>query len=131
MDSLRQDVRYAIRRLLQSPGFTLVAVCTLALGIGAREIGIRMALGAQERSVLGLVVRQALLLAAAGVGLGVMLTLGLSRSLVSNMLFSTSPHDATTFVSVAALLGVVTLVASYIPARRATRVDPIVALHAE
>jgi putative ABC transport system permease protein len=72
-----------------------------------------------------------LLLAAAGVGIGVMLALGLSRSLVSNMLFSTSPHDAATFVSVAALLGAVSLVASYIPARRATRVDPIVALRTQ
>ena len=82
-----------------------------------------MALGAQARAVLGLVVRQALLLAAAGVGIGVILALGLSRSLVSKMLFSTSPHDAATFVSVAALLGTVALVASYIPARRATRMD--------
>jgi ABC-type antimicrobial peptide transport system permease subunit len=96
-----------------------------------REIGIRMALGAQERTVRGLVVRQAMALAAAGVGIGVVLALWLSRSLVSKMLYSTSPHDAATFVSVAALLGGVAFLASYIPARRATRVDPIVALRAE
>ena len=109
----------------------IFGVLSYAVAQRTREIGIRMALGAQERTVLGLVVRQALLLAAAGVGIGVILALGLSRSLVSKMLFSTSPHDAATFVSVAALLGAVALVASYIPARRATRVDPIVALRAE
>jgi putative ABC transport system permease protein len=109
----------------------IFGVLSYAVAQRTREIGIRMALGAQGRTVLGLVVRQALLLAAAGVGIGVILALGLSRSLVSKMLFSTSPHDAATFVSVAALLGAVALVASYIPARRATRVDPIVALRAE
>ena len=109
----------------------IFGVLSYAVAQRTREIGIRMALGAQERTVLGLVVRQALLLAAAGVGIGVILALGLSRSLVSKMLFSTSPHDAATFVTVAALLGAVALVASYIPARRATRVDPIVALRSE
>jgi putative ABC transport system permease protein len=121
--------------------FAAVALILAAIGIfgvlsyavaqRTREIGIRMALGAQGRTVLGLVVRQALLLAAAGVGIGVVLALGLSRTLVSKMLFSTSPHDTGTFVSVAVLLGMVALAASYIPARRATRVDPIVALRAE
>jgi putative ABC transport system permease protein len=109
----------------------IFGVLSYAVAQRTREIGIRMALGAQGRTVLGLVVRQALLLAVAGVGIGVILALGLSRSLVSKMLFSTSPHDGATFVSVAALLGAVALVASYIPARRATRVDPIVALRAE
>jgi ABC-type antimicrobial peptide transport system permease subunit len=70
-------------------------------------------------------------LAATGVVIGVILALALSRSLVSKMLFGTSPHDALTFTSVAAILGAVALLASYIPARRATRVDPIVALRSE
>jgi putative ABC transport system permease protein len=121
--------------------FAAVALVLAAIGIfgvlsygvaqRTREIGIRMALGAQERTVLGLVVRQAMLLAGAGVAAGVVLALGLSRALVAKMLFSTSPHDATTFVTVAIVLAAVALVASYIPARRATRVDPIVALRAE
>ena len=69
----------------------IFGVLSYAVAQRTREIGIRMALGAQERTVLGLVVRQALLLAAAGVGIGMILALGLSRSLVSKMLFSTSP----------------------------------------
>jgi putative ABC transport system permease protein len=109
----------------------IFGVLSYAVAQRTREIGIRMALGAQERTVLGLVVRQAMALAAAGVAIGVILALALSRSLVSKMLFSTSPHDALTFVSVAAILGTVALAASYIPARRATRVDPIVALRSE
>jgi putative ABC transport system permease protein len=119
----------AVALLLAAIG--IFGVLSYAVAQRTREIGIRMALGAQERTVRGLVVRQAMALAAAGVGIGVILALWLSRSLVSKMLFSTSPHDAATFVSVAALLGAVAFLASYIPARRATRVDPIVALRAE
>ena len=121
--------------------FAGVALLLAAIGIfgvlsyavvqRTREIGIRMALGAQSRSVLGLVVRQAMLLAAIGVSIGIMLAWWLSQSLVSKMLFSTSPHDVSTYVVVAAVLGAVALLASYIPARRATRVDPIVALRAQ
>ena len=110
---LCQLPRKVLRRfdLLLSSGFgtqlvrhvtmdSLLGVLSYAVAQRTREIGIRMALGAQARAVLGLVVRRALLLAAAGVGIGVILALGLSRSLVSKMLFSTSPHDAATFVSV-------------------------------
>src|SRR6185436_15993575 len=96
-----------------------------------REIGIRMALGAQAGAVLGLVVRQAMMLASAGLLAGLAAALLLSRSLVQTLLFSTSPHDAGTFAAVAVLLTGVALAASYIPARRATRVDPVVALRAE
>jgi putative ABC transport system permease protein len=121
--------------------FAGVALLLAAIGIfgvlsfaviqRTREIGIRMALGAQRRSVLGLVVRQAMLLAVIGVAIGIMLAWWLSQSLVSRMLFSTSPHDVGTYAAVAAILGAVALLASYFPARRATRVDPIVALRAE
>jgi putative ABC transport system permease protein len=109
----------------------IFGVLSYAVAQRTREIGIRMALGAQGRAVRGLVVRQAMALAVTGVGAGTLLALWLSNSLVSKMLFNTSPHDASTYVAVAAVLALVALVASYLPARRATRVDPIVALRAE
>src|SRR5262249_25983517 len=95
-----------------------------------REIGIRMALGAQERVVVGLVVRQALLLIVAGLASGTVAALFLSRTM-RTMLFGVDPTDPATFATVAGVLGSVALLASYVPARRATRVDPIVALRAE
>lgn len=109
----------------------IFGVLSYAVAQRTREIGIRMALGAQGRTVRGLVVRQAMVLAFIGVALGTILALWLSRSLVAKMLFNTSPHDAGTYIAVATVLTVVALVASYVPARRATRVDPIVALRAE
>jgi len=120
--------------------FAAVALVLAAIGIfgvlsyavsqRTREIGIRMALGAQERTVITLVVRQAMLLVGTGVLAGTVLALYLSQTM-SKMLFSVRPTDPTTFVSVAAVLAGVALFASYLPARRATRVDPIVALRAE
>ncbi len=94
------------------------------------EIGIRMALGAQPRSVLGLVVRQAVVLVGAGVGVGVLAALAVSRILVS-LLVGVTSYDPLTFASVSALMVAVALVACYIPARRATKVDPMVALRYE
>jgi putative ABC transport system permease protein len=108
----------------------IFGVLSYAVSQRTREIGIRMALGAQEGSVIGLIVRQAMLLVASGVIAGTVLALVLSRT-ISKMLFSITPTDPVTFASVAALLAGVALVASYLPARRATRVDPIVALRAE
>jgi len=95
-----------------------------------REIGIRLALGAQERNVLRLVVRQGLVLAAVGAALGVALALAATRYL-SSMLFHVPPNDPATIVAVTTLLALVALAACYIPARRATRVDPMVALRYE
>jgi putative ABC transport system permease protein len=95
-----------------------------------QEIGIRMALGARPFNVLGLVVGHAFRLALAGVTVGVALALGLTRYLAT-LLYGVSTRDAWTFCSVAFLLIAVALLASYIPARRATRVDPMNALRCE
>ena len=95
-----------------------------------REIGIRVALGAQRSDVMRMVLRQGIRATLAGVGIGVAAALGLTR-LLSSLLYGVTPGDWLTFLSVAMLLLVVALVACWIPARRAMRVDPIVALRYE
>jgi len=95
-----------------------------------REIGIRMALGAERQTVTGLVVRQALGLAGLGVVLGLAFALGLLR-IAASLLYGVSATDLRTFVGGALLLTALALVASYLPARRASRVDPTVALRIE
>jgi ABC-type antimicrobial peptide transport system permease subunit len=95
-----------------------------------REIGIRMALGAQERDVLRLVVKQGLALAVVGAMVGIGVALGVTRYLTS-MLYGVHANDPVTIGAVAVLLALVALAACYIPARRATRVDPMVALRYE
>jgi len=92
-----------------------------------REIGIRMAMGAEPGSVRGLVMKQGAVLAGSGLGLGVLGALGLSRFL-SSQLYEVGATDLRTFVAVPVVLGAVALLACYIPARRATRVDPVEAL---
>jgi len=94
------------------------------------EIGIRMALGAPRHSVLGLVVHQAVMLVGAGVGAGVLAALAVSRILVT-FLVGVPSYDLLTYLSVSALMLAVALVACYVPARRASRVDPMVALRYE
>src|SRR5262245_17584942 len=95
-----------------------------------RELGIRMALGASEGDVLRLVVRQGLRLTTMGVVIGLVASFAVSR-LVATMLFEVSPTDVVTFVAVPLMLAFAALTASYIPARRATRIDPMVALRDE
>jgi putative ABC transport system permease protein len=104
----------------------------LAYGVSRRtqEIGIRMALGAQTRDVLRLIGREGLVLALIGIGVGLVGALALTR-LMSSLLFGVSPTDATTFAVVPVLLAAVALAASYLPARRAARVDPTVSLRYE
>jgi putative ABC transport system permease protein len=95
-----------------------------------RELGIRMALGAERADVLRMVARDGLTLACAGVALGIVAALGLTQFL-SSMLFSVRPADPLTFAGVSILLVAVALFSSYIPARQATKVDPMVALRYE
>src|SRR5215472_17018814 len=94
-----------------------------------REIGIRMAMGAERRDVLGLVVGQGLKLAGAGVALGILVALGLTRltGQLSSLLFGVSAYDPLTYGGVTLILVIVAFLACYIPARRATRVDPLIA----
>jgi putative ABC transport system permease protein len=95
-----------------------------------REIGIRIALGAQRRELLGLLLRQGMLLVACGVIAGVTASLALTRFLAT-MLFAVQPTDLLTFSSVVLLLVAVSAAACFLPARRAMRVDPLVALRHE
>ena len=133
---------------LASPRFTTVvlsgfaAVTLLLAAIGlygviaynvaqrTREVGIRMALGAQQRDVLGLVLRRGLVLTSTGVAIGVATAMA-SGQLLRGLLFGIGPTDSATLVGVSFLLTTVAMIATYLPARRAARVDPLVALRYE
>jgi ABC-type antimicrobial peptide transport system permease subunit len=95
-----------------------------------REIGIRMALGADPGTVLRLVLQQGIVLAIVGAGVGIGVAVGVMRYLAS-MLYDVRANDPFTMIAVAVLLTVVALAACYLPARRAMRVDPMVALRYE
>jgi len=108
----------------------LYGVMSYAVSWRTHEIGIRMALGAQQTNVLALVVRQGMTMALLGLAIGLVGALALSR-LLRGLLFGVSPTDPTTFAGVSILLLLVSMLACLIPARRATQVDPIIALRAE
>jgi ABC-type antimicrobial peptide transport system permease subunit len=95
-----------------------------------REIGIRIALGATSRNIAALLVRDGLLTAAAGLAIGLLLSLGCGQ-LVSGLLYQVSPFDPATIALAAAALAAATLLATYLPARRATRIAPLEALRTE
>ena len=146
------DIRYSLRMLWKNPGFATVVVLTLALGIGAnaaifaltdkvllqtlpvarrtREIGIRVALGAQRRDVFKLIMVRGMIVVLIGIALGIGASLALSRVL-ETLLFGVKATNVLTMIAASAGLLVIALVACYLPARRATRVDPLVALRYE
>ena len=94
------------------------------------DIGVRMALGAEPRAVLGMVLGSALRMALLGTAIGAAVGFAVTR-VMRDMLFGVSAADPMTFAAVALLLGAVTTLASYVPARRATKIDPMDALHCE
>jgi putative ABC transport system permease protein len=120
--------------------FAAVAMVLAAIGIygviaysvtqRTREIGIRMALGAQKTQMLGMVLRQSMLLVAIGVAIGFLVALAATR-VMSTLLYGVSANDISIHAVVIALLSAAAFLASYIPARRAMKVDPMVALRYE
>jgi putative ABC transport system permease protein len=108
----------------------IYGVTSFAVSQRTREIGVRMALGAQQRSVLSLVVRQGMIPVLAGLVVGLLAAFAATR-VMQNLLFEVQPTDPTTFAAITVLLGAVALAASVIPAWRAARVDPVEALRSE
>jgi putative ABC transport system permease protein len=121
----------ALALLLASVG--IYAVISYSVAGRVHEIGIRMALGAEKQWIFGMVIQQGLRLAAAGLAIGTIAAFLLSQLLrsFSHLLYGVNPSDPLTFAGVALLLSAVAVFACYVPARRATRVDPMIALRSE
>jgi putative ABC transport system permease protein len=105
----------------------IYGVISYTVGLRTREVGIRMALGARQGSVVSMILRQGLLLAVGGIAFGIAASLALTRFLAT-LLYEVRPADLVTFTATAVGLGVLALFAAYIPARRAARIDPLSAL---
>ena len=108
----------------------LYGVISYSVAQRTRELGIRFALGAQRSDVLRLILHQGMVVVAAGVIVGITASFGLTR-LIASLLYGISASDPLTFLLLSAILVMVALFACWLPARRASAVDPIVALHAE
>ena len=108
----------------------LYGVISYSVAQRTAELGVRMALGAQQGSILRLVLRNGATMAIGGIAIGLMASLALTRA-IGSLLVGVTPTDPVTFLGVSLLLAAVALIASYIPARRAARVDPMLALRAE
>jgi putative ABC transport system permease protein len=141
MEQLQSDAVAQPRVYLLLLGlFAITAVVLASIGIygvlmhavsqRTREIGIRLALGARRGEVVGMVVRQAALLALTGLAIGLVLAFAASGTL-RTVLFGVQPTDVATYAAVGVGLFAVALVASYLPARRASRIDPVTALRYE
>ncbi len=141
MNDLVHDQLRREQMLSQLSGlFSLTALALVCLGLygilsygvvrRTREIGVRMALGAQKYDVLSGVIRQGMTLTLAGCGVGVLLAVALTR-IISSLLYGVTPTDPLTFILTVLLLGVVAFVSCWLPARRAARIDPMVALRYE
>jgi putative ABC transport system permease protein len=141
MGDLQREANQVIRGLLRSPGsFSAIALILAAIGIyglisysvseRTAEIGIRMTLGARRMDIMGMILGQLSMLAGAGLLLGLAGELALSHA-ASKLLFGVAWTDGRTLGLAALLLFMVALTAGYVPARRATRVDPVIALSSE
>jgi putative ABC transport system permease protein len=144
IDTIEQVVSISVAqprfRTVMLAAFSILALVMASIGIygvmnylviqRTREFGIRLSVGAMQRDVLRLVLGRAVVLIGSGLGLGLAGAVVLAR-LIASLLYSVRPLDPLTFAAVPLLLSAVALTASYIPARRATRVDPMIALRYE
>jgi ABC-type antimicrobial peptide transport system permease subunit len=118
-----------IALLLASVG--LYGVASYSVTLRTREIGVRMALGARRSSVLGLVLGRGLIVVAIGIAIGLAAAAALAPRVPANLLPNVNARDPLTFATTALVLVAVALIANYLPARRATRIDPLIALRGE